>query len=103
MGFRCDDGTDLRTTSLMARLWVLNLSDGKHSLLDIAEPGCRSALPERVAFGCPKRCRGKNSPGRSFTRKQLATCVTGILLSRSQDQIYFEAEMDPNENTVDRA
>ena len=28
----------------MARLWVLNLSDGRHSLLDIAE---RAGLPFR--------------------------------------------------------
>jgi aminopeptidase-like protein len=31
-------------SELMARLWVLNLSDGRHSLLDVAE---RSGLPFR--------------------------------------------------------
>jgi aminopeptidase-like protein len=30
-------GSETSEEEIMARLWVLNLSDGKHSLLDIAE------------------------------------------------------------------
>lgn len=34
----------------MAMLWVLNLSDGRHSLLDIAErSGCAFAAIQRAA------------------------------------------------------
>jgi aminopeptidase-like protein len=34
-------------TEINARLWVLNLSDGDHSLLDIAE---RSGLPFQTVY-----------------------------------------------------
>ena len=62
-----------------ARLWVLNLSDGEHSLLDIAERsgipfssdqrGCESALPERAAVGGPGRRWNKNPPQRKLARE----------------------------------
>jgi aminopeptidase-like protein len=40
---------------ISARLWVLNLSDGKHSLLDIAE---RSGVPfQAIAEGADLLCR----------------------------------------------
>jgi aminopeptidase-like protein len=40
----------------MARLWVLNLSDGKHSLLDIAERSgiLFSAISEAANLLCQK-------------------------------------------------
>jgi aminopeptidase-like protein len=39
----------------MALLWVLNLSDGRHSLLDIAE---RAGMPFRVILGAAKALEG---------------------------------------------
>ena len=39
----------------MALLWVLNLSDGRHTLLDIAE---RSSVPFRVILKAAKALEG---------------------------------------------
>jgi aminopeptidase-like protein len=48
------EGTHGIEAQLKARLWVLNLSDGKHSLLDIAE---RSKLPfELIADAAELLC-----------------------------------------------
>jgi aminopeptidase-like protein len=60
-------GDATQTHNQMALLWVLNLSDGKHSLLDVAE---RSGLEFRVVRGAARAlmekgllselCRGRN-------------------------------------------
>jgi aminopeptidase-like protein len=42
------------STEINARLWVLNLSDGDHSLLDIAE---RSGLPFAAIHGAAELLR----------------------------------------------
>ena len=49
----------------MAMLWVLNLSDGAHSLLDIAE---RSGLPFDAVGPGRRRPRGARAPPRSACR-----------------------------------
>jgi aminopeptidase-like protein len=50
-------GGDTIGTEISARLWVLNLSDGKHSLLDIAE---RSGLPfHTICDAAELLCQGE--------------------------------------------
>ena len=61
----CSTGGDTIGAEIHARLWVLNLSDGQHSLLDIAERsgisfahhqrGCGPAFAEWTAVGHPGR------------------------------------------------
>lgn len=50
-------GGNVGGEALMARLWVLNLSDGKHSLLDIAEQSgiLFSNLREAADLLCEKK------------------------------------------------
>jgi aminopeptidase-like protein len=52
--YRATGGRDLPGFE-MALLWVLNLSDGRHTLLDIAQ---RSAVPFRVVLGAASALEG---------------------------------------------
>ena len=69
-----------RTTALgeLALLWVLNLSDGRHSLLDIAE---RSGLEFGVDPGCgrPRSLDARNSSRRQRGMRVLVTGTEGYI------------------------
>ena len=89
-------------TEITARLWVLNLSDGEHSLLDIAE---RSGIPfplisdaaesrreEWLAVGRAGDAGERTGPGRSFARRHVATFLSGSpIYSPVRSRLYVSA------------
>jgi aminopeptidase-like protein len=86
----------------MALLWVLNLADGKHSLLQIAE---RSKMPFEVIAQAARRLQAKGllegvgpEPLQLLKRPQ-AYAKSGQPASRSETMAGFSGQSIPNEGS----